>query len=79
MSAVIGSGGRSAGVRVEGVTKLYPVRTGDDVLALDRVDLDIAPGSFVAVVGPSGCGKSTLLSLLAGLVPLSAGRLLIDG
>jgi len=79
VSAVLKEGGRSAGVRVEGVTKLYPVRTGDDVLALDRVDLDIAPGSFVAVVGPSGCGKSTLLSLLAGLVPLSAGRLLIDG
>jgi len=54
VSAVLKEGGRSAGVRVEGVTKLYPVRTGDDVLALDRVDLDIAPGSFVAVVGPSG-------------------------
>jgi NitT/TauT family transport system ATP-binding protein len=69
----------SAAVRVEGVSKTYAVRAGDDVLALDRVDLDIAPGSFVAVVGPSGCGKSTLLSLLAGLIPLSSGRLTIDG
>jgi len=70
---------RSAAVKVEGVSKMYEVRAGDDVLALDRVDLDIAPGSFVAVVGPSGCGKSTLLSLLAGLIPLSSGRLTIDG
>jgi NitT/TauT family transport system ATP-binding protein len=69
----------AAAVKVDGVSKSYSVRAGDDVLALDRVDLDIAPGSFVAVVGPSGCGKSTLLSLLAGLIPLSAGRLTIDG
>ena len=69
----------AANVRVEGVSKTYEVRAGDDVKALDRVDLDIAPGSFVAIVGPSGCGKSTLLSLLAGLTPLSSGRLRIDG
>ena len=43
------------------------------------LNLDIAPGSFVAVVGPSGCGKSTLLSLLAGLIPLTTGTLTIDG
>jgi NitT/TauT family transport system ATP-binding protein len=71
--------GHSAAVTIEAVSKAYEVRSGDDVLALDCVDLDIAPGSFVAVVGPSGCGKSTLLSLLAGLVPLSSGRLTIDG
>lgn len=70
---------RAAAVKVDGVSKSYSVRTGDDILALDRVDLNIEPGSFVAVVGPSGCGKSTLLSLLAGLVPLSAGELSIDG
>lgn len=69
----------AAAVTIEGVSKAYEVRTGDDVLALDRVDLDIAPGSFVAIVGPSGCGKSTLLSLLAGLTPVSSGRLSIDG
>lgn len=71
--------GRAAAVTIEGVSKSYEVRDGDDVLALERVDLDIAPGSFVAVVGPSGCGKSTLLSLLAGLMPVTSGRLGIDG
>ncbi len=69
----------AAAVTIEDVSKSYSVRTGDDVLALDRVHLDITPGSFVAIVGPSGCGKSTLLSLLAGLIPVSSGRLCIDG
>ena len=68
-----------AAVKISNVSKTYETRGKDDVHALDRVDIDIAPGSFVAVVGPSGCGKSTLLSLMAGLVPLSTGEILIDG
>jgi NitT/TauT family transport system ATP-binding protein len=69
----------SATVRLEGVTKVYETREGDDVAALDPIDLAIAPGEFVAVVGPSGCGKSTLLSLIAALIAPSAGRILVDG
>jgi NitT/TauT family transport system ATP-binding protein len=49
------------------------------VLALDRVDLEVPDGQFVAVVGPSGCGKSTLLSLVAGLRQPSSGIVLCDG
>ena len=46
---------------------------------LDRIDLSIAPGEFLAVLGPSGSGKSTLLALMAGLDRPSEGRVFLDG
>ena len=46
---------------------------------LHGLDLDIAPGEFIAIVGRSGCGKSTLLRLLAGLDEVSSGGILLDG
>ncbi len=52
---------------------------GGGFLALDRLSLDIADGAFVTVVGPSGCGKSTAMNIAAGLVPATAGRVLVDG
>ena len=49
------------------------------VLAVDHVSFEARPGEFVSLVGPSGCGKSTLLRLVAGLIPLSAGRIAVNG
>ena len=46
---------------------------------LQHLNIDIAPGEFVAIVGRSGCGKSTLLRLVAGLDAVSSGALLQDG
>jgi NitT/TauT family transport system ATP-binding protein len=65
-------------VRVVEATKVYPTRDGS-LCALDRVSLDLHRGEFLAIVGPSGCGKSTLLLLIAGLIPLTSGRIYIDG
>lgn len=53
--------------------ELAPVR------ALRGVDVDIAPGEFVAIMGPSGCGKSTLLNLIAGLDTADEGTINIAG
>ena len=49
------------------------------VTALAGVDLTVARGEFMTLVGPSGCGKSSLLTLIAGLVPPSAGDILLNG
>ena len=56
---------------LRGVEKRYRGGT----LAVQGVDLDIMPGTFVALLGASGCGKSTLLRLVAGLETPSAGRI----
>lgn len=50
-----------------------------DAQALKRIDLDVVPGEFIAVIGPSGCGKTTLLRLLAGLETPSTGTISLDG
>lgn len=54
------------------------VRFGERTV-LDAVDLDVAEHEVVCVLGPSGSGKSTLLRAVAGLQPLDAGRILLDG
>jgi NitT/TauT family transport system ATP-binding protein len=63
---------------IENVSKSFRSSSGK-VLALDRVDLNVAEGEFVCLVGASGCGKSTLLNIIAGLEKPDSGRVLADG
>jgi multiple sugar transport system ATP-binding protein len=64
-----------AEIILDNVTKRYP----DGVLAVDKMNLDIADGEFMILVGPSGCGKSTTLNMIAGLEDISEGELRIGG
>jgi multiple sugar transport system ATP-binding protein len=58
-----------------GASRLYP---GNDVPAVDRLDLEVADGEFLVLVGPSGSGKSTALRMLAGLEDVDEGEIRID-
>ena len=65
-------------VELRGLTRRLP-SGGRLLTVLDRVDLTVAPGEFVAILGPSGSGKSTLLALVAGLDRPSEGEVVLDG
>jgi NitT/TauT family transport system ATP-binding protein len=57
----------------------YRAQSGERLLALDHINLQVKTGEFLCIVGPSGCGKSTLLHLIAGLHQQTSGKVLIDG
>lgn len=62
---------------VQEVFKVF--RSGaKDVEALAGISFDVEEGDFVSIVGPSGCGKSTLLKIIAGLLPMTSGRISVD-
>ncbi|MCP4430173.1 MAG: ABC transporter ATP-binding protein [Gammaproteobacteria bacterium] len=60
---------------VRDLTKFY----GEDIHALDSIDLGFPRGQMTTLLGPSGCGKTTLLKIIAGLLDATSGQVLING
>ena len=65
-------------IKIDNVSKSFVNPDGSVVNALEGVNLDIKPGSFVSLIGPSGCGKTTLLRAIAGLNPADKGNVYLD-
>jgi NitT/TauT family transport system ATP-binding protein len=65
-------------VTVDKVRRTYLKGGGDDLLVLDDVSLVLKDNEIVSLLGRSGCGKSTLLRIIAGLMPSTSGKVLID-
>jgi multiple sugar transport system ATP-binding protein len=64
-----------AEITLDKLTKVY----GDGTRAVSDLDLEIEDGEFVVLVGPSGCGKTSALRMVAGLEPITKGRVIIGG
>ena len=67
-------GERFGELRLNGISRAYGAH-----IALHPLDLTVRGGEFIALLGPSGCGKTTALSSIAGLLPLTAGSIELDG
>jgi putative ABC transport system ATP-binding protein len=65
-------------IKLENIDKVYRTERVE-TLALQNINLDVAPGEFVSVMGPSGCGKSTLLNLMGLLDRPTSGKLELAG
>ena len=65
-------------IACDNLVKIYKIANLETV-ALQGLDLVVAPGELMGIVGPSGSGKSTLMNILGGLDRPSAGRVWVDG
>jgi NitT/TauT family transport system ATP-binding protein len=61
-------------LKIAGLRVAFP-----GAVAVEKFDLDVAPGEFVCLLGPSGCGKSTVLNAVAGFVAPTSGLIAVDG
>ncbi len=66
-------------VEFRNVSKRFAGPDGEDVLAVDNMQLDIAEGVFFSILGPSGCGKTTTLRIIGGFESPTEGDVAIDG
>jgi putative ABC transport system ATP-binding protein len=66
-------------IEVQGLSRIYRLKSGEEIRAVDNVDLLVPEGQFLTVIGASGSGKTTLLNLLGGLDRPTAGRVVVDG
>jgi NitT/TauT family transport system ATP-binding protein len=69
----------AAAIQLSDVDVAFRIADGSAYRAVERANLSVADGEFVAIVGPTGCGKSTLLNIAAGLIAPSAGAVALYG
>jgi len=68
-----------AELELDGLTKVFVEDDGNEIIAVDDVDVTVTDGEFLVLVGPSGCGKSTTLRMIAGLESITSGELRLAG
>ena len=66
-------------VELSKIGMIFGGSSGSQTVALQDIDLQIAPGEFISLIGPSGCGKSTLLRVVGDLLTPTAGQVQVNG
>ena len=74
-----GSPAAGAKMALRGVSKVFAAGSAHEVVAIERIDLEVRDGEIYCLLGPSGCGKTTVLNMVAGFEAASAGEVLVDG
>ena len=66
-------------LKIEQLSKVFYPNTVNEKVAIEYLNLNVAPGDFVTVVGSNGSGKSTLFNLIGGTYPVTSGKIFLDG
>ncbi len=66
-------------IEVKDLSKVYKLKTGKDLLALDHANFEVQEGEIFGLLGPNGAGKTTLISMLSTLLSPTSGTAIIDG
>ena len=65
-------------IKLKGISKNYEI-SGEKIVALDNIDIEIKEGEFVSIIGKSGSGKSTMLNVMSMLDGWDEGDYILDG
>lgn len=66
-------------LKLEQINKIFNEATPDEKIAIDQINLALAPGDFVTVIGSNGAGKSTMLNIVSGAISPDIGSIKIEG
>jgi NitT/TauT family transport system ATP-binding protein len=77
-SPILGDPQRAPVLLVEDLVKRFDTPQGP-ITAIDRVSFSVLQGELISLIGPSGCGKTTVFNVIGGLMPLSEGRVIVNG
>ena len=66
-------------IQVENLSKTYKIENGEEIKALNNINLNVEQGEIVGIIGMSGSGKTTLLRILRGVEPFDSGKIILDG
>jgi len=71
--------GNNSLLTLQRISKIFSKGTVDQVIALDKIDLDVAAEDYITVIGSNGAGKTTLLNIIAGVFPPEDGEIILNG